>query len=255
MILPHAGFPRRKHALLRLFHGLAFLFGTAALLVAQDSMESAFARGNAAFAEDNFPAAIAAYEEALMGGSTVNLHYNLGTAYAHEEEWGRAALHLLKALALDPNLNDARTHLALVGERSGLGWEERNPIEQAATILPLNAWAWLAVLGFWGAVFLWVSRPREGGSALHRLGRIAFCALFLVALAALSSYHLSGNRGVVLDEAHLRVAPTEQSPLGAEVMPGMLGSVQKIVHGFYLVRTAAGDEGYLLPGEFETVWE
>lgn len=221
---------------------------------AQDAAEDAFARGNVAFSQEDYPAAIAAYEEALASGSSANLHYNLGTAYAHEEDWGRASLHLLKALALNPNDTDARAHLALVRKRCDLGWTERGAIERAATLFPLSTWAWMATVAFWLAVALWLLRP-PGGSLSNLLGRLLLLGVVVVAGAAMTYYHLTGKRGVVLDPVALRVAPTQNSPRGTELVAGLQGDVQKTVNGFYLVRTEHGDEGYLSPQEFATVWE
>lgn len=242
----------------RLLSFAAVLFAAASLGNAQDSAPldpaEAFAEGNAAFAQGDFAAAAVAYESALVAGSSANLHYNLGTAYARTGDWGRASLHLLKALALDPNHPDARAHLALVRERSGLGWEERGALQQAATLLPLSAWAWLATVGFWGALFLWILRP-AGGSAALLLGRLGLSGLFLLAAFALAVYHFERDRGVVIEPVALRVAPTPSSPRAAELEAGLQGDILRSLGDYYLVRTEGGDEGYLTSDEFAPVWE
>lgn len=246
----------------RLPSWLRFLFaaafaciGGSALATAQDAARDAFAQGNAAFAQAEFDAAAAAYEEALRHGSSANLHYNLGSAYARQNDWGRATLHLLKALALNPNLTEARTQLALIGERSGLGWDERTSLQQAATLLALNTWTWLSAVAFWLIVFLLGTRPQQGVSLLRRLGIGIAAVAFVTALAAMGVYHFEGRRGVVLNETHLRIAPTAESPTAAAVEPGLLGDLRKTVNGFHLVRTKRGDEGYLAPEDFAPVWE
>lgn len=233
---------------------ILFLFVSGLYCLGNPTAETAFAEGNAAFAKEDYRTAIEFYESALASGSSPELHYNLGTAYAHQGEWGRASLHFLKTLALNPNHADARAHLALVRKRSELGWTERGTLERTATILPLNTWAWLAVGAFWFAVFLWLIRRRDG-SVTNFLGRSISSGVVLIALGALTVYHVSAHRGVVLDAVSMRVAPTLSSPLAAEVPAGLQGNVLKMVNGFYLVRTERGQEGYLTPDEFATVWE
>jgi tetratricopeptide (TPR) repeat protein len=231
-----------------------FVAAAGTLQAATDPAEDAFARGNAAFAREDFAAAVVAYEEALREGSSPNLHYNLGTAHARLEQWGWASLHLLKTLALSPNRADARGQLALVRQRSGLGWEERGTIETAATVLPLGTWAWLGTAAFWACVFLWIFRP-PGGSLLHLLARLALLCVVALSVGALAFYHSQGQRGVVLETVALRIAPTETSPRGIELEAGLQGDVRRKVNGFLLVRTERGDEGYLSPNEFARVWE
>ncbi|MFP4542564.1 MAG: tetratricopeptide repeat protein, partial [Opitutales bacterium] len=190
-----------------------------ALLWAQSPIEEAFARGNAALAAEETAAAIAAYEAALMHGSSANLHYNLGTAYAREAQWGRASLHFHKALALNPNHRDARAQLALVRSLAGFDWEERGPLERAATLVSVRSWSWLGAGGFWLVVLLWFLRP-ERGSLMNAAARVLGGAVALLALGALTFHHFSRHEGVVLETTNLRVAATPQSPTGAEVEAG-----------------------------------
>lgn len=59
--------------------------------------------------------AIAKYEQALEGGlDTAALHFNLGLAYAHTEELGKATFHLTQAHFLAPRTSDYQDSLALV---------------------------------------------------------------------------------------------------------------------------------------------
>jgi len=245
---------RSQFSILLLLWSILFPAVSTSAVNATVNAEDAFARGNAAYAQEDYAGAVAAYEEALQAGSSPNLHYNIGTAYAQLEDWGPASLHFLKALALDPNHTDARAHLALVRKRADLGWSERGRIERAATLFSLSTWAWLATGSFWLTVFLWILRP-PGGTFPNLLGRVLLLAIFALSSGALTFYHFTGQRGVVLDQVALRVAPTETSPLASELEPGLQGDVRKTVNGFYLVRTEDGQEGYLSPSEFGKVWE
>lgn len=62
----------------------------------------------------DYQAAAAAYEKILTEGLTSpELHYNLGGAYYHEGQLGKAILNYERALRLDPSFKDARENLAL----------------------------------------------------------------------------------------------------------------------------------------------
>jgi|TARA_B110000438_G_scaffold300887_1_gene354362 tetratricopeptide (TPR) repeat protein len=223
-------------------------------LTAQRTTDEAFSEGNAALAAEDIPRAIAAYNEALMAGSSANLHYNLGTAYAQNEDWGWASIHFLKALALHPNHADARAHLALVRKRAGLEWSNRTALERFAATFSLSGWAWLATGAFWGTVLLWFLNP-PGGSLFNSLLRTASIAVLVISVFALGLYHFERGRGIVLKPSELRVAATESSPTSVELEPGIEATVLNEMNGFYLIQTENGEEGYLSRAEFATVWD
>jgi tetratricopeptide (TPR) repeat protein len=71
-------------------------------------------RGNQAYQEGDFAAAIEAYEAVRAAGFTsAGLEYNLGNAYFKTGELGRAILHWERALVLDPGETDAQANLEL----------------------------------------------------------------------------------------------------------------------------------------------
>ena len=219
-----------------------------------DPVAALLAEGNAAMAREAYPEAIDAYSGALNLGESANLHYNLGTAYARTEDWGRATLHLLKALALDPNHTDARTNLALVRTRAGKDLLNPSKLESAASLFPLNTWVLLATVAFWVLVFLLIL-GRGDRSTFTTLLKMSAAIVGLLSGSALVVYHLGSDRGVVLDDSTLRVAPTAESPLGPSVEAGTVARLQRAVNGFLLLRTETGVEGYLPPDGFATVWE
>lgn len=244
--------PTNMPWLATLFIFTAALSGLA--LSAQRSPEEAFSEGNAALAAGEIPPAIAAYNEALMSGSSANLHYNLGTAYAQNEDWGWASLHFLKALALKPNHADARAHLALVRKRAGLEWSNRSALERFSTALSLSQWAWLATGSFWGAVLLYFVKP-SGGSPLNTLLRTASLGALALSIFALLLYHVDRGQGIVLKLSELRVAATDSSPTSVALQPGIEARVLREMNGYYLIQTENGEEGFLSRSEFATVWD
>ncbi|MCH1569896.1 MAG: tetratricopeptide repeat protein [Longimicrobiales bacterium] len=82
-----------------------------AVLHAQDEIVD---RGNLAYQEGEYTAAIEAYEAVIEGGfSSAGLQYNLGNAYFKSGNLGRSILHWERALALSPGDPDTRANLEL----------------------------------------------------------------------------------------------------------------------------------------------
>ena len=78
------------------------------------AQEEIVLRGNQAYQEGAYPAAIEAYEAVRDAGYTsAGLEYNLGNAYFKTGELGRAILHWERAIELDPGDADARANLEL----------------------------------------------------------------------------------------------------------------------------------------------
>lgn len=71
-------------------------------------------RGNVAYQDGDYTAAIEAYEAVVSGGFvSAGLEYNLGNAYFKSGDLGRAILHWERALALEPGDPDTRANLEL----------------------------------------------------------------------------------------------------------------------------------------------
>lgn len=72
------------------------------------------ARGNQAYQDGDYRAAIESYEAVLEAGfRSAGLEYNLGNAYFKAGELGRAILHWERALELSPGDPDTRANLEL----------------------------------------------------------------------------------------------------------------------------------------------
>ena len=91
---------------------------TVALLLAVPSPSSGqdeiVARGNQAYQEGDFTAAVEAYEAVLQAGfRSAGLEYNLGNAYFKAGDLGRAILHWERASDLAPGDPDVQANLEL----------------------------------------------------------------------------------------------------------------------------------------------
>ena len=86
---------------------LAFTFHLSPLTLVAQSGDDLYRQGD-------YQGAAEAYEATMAEGLTSpELHYNLGGAYYHEGQMGKAILNYERALRLDPTFRDARENLAL----------------------------------------------------------------------------------------------------------------------------------------------
>ncbi|MBL4685892.1 MAG: hypothetical protein JKY37_14955, partial [Nannocystaceae bacterium] len=78
----------------------ALLVCVAPSVAAADAVDDAFAKGNAAAAHKDWPAAVQSYQRAtsLARRPSATLSFNLGTAYLRVGDLGRATYHLRRAV-------------------------------------------------------------------------------------------------------------------------------------------------------------
>jgi hypothetical protein len=77
-----------------------------------DRVDEAWRRGNEAYLHGDYAGAVAAYEEVdRQGPASADVAFNLGDAYFHKGALGPSIWAFERALALDPNDDDARYNL------------------------------------------------------------------------------------------------------------------------------------------------
>ena len=77
-----------------------------------DRVDEAWRRGNEAYLHGDYAGAVAAYQEVnRQGPASADVAFNLGDAYFHKGELGPSIWAFERALALDPNDDDARYNL------------------------------------------------------------------------------------------------------------------------------------------------
>jgi hypothetical protein len=167
---------------------LALLLLFAALLpraAHADAVDDAFAEGNAAAERNDWPAAVASYEQAaaLLSHRNAVLSYNLGTAYANTGDLGRAMYHLSRAMDWRGGptadvLEGARANTAVVRRSLELQATANNRLidrPQTSWDLIVEAFeapmiGWLTLLSGWiFLAMLWLHR-RRSRAASTRLG-------------------------------------------------------------------------------------
>jgi tetratricopeptide (TPR) repeat protein len=167
-----------------------------------DVIDEAWRRGNDAYFHGDYAAAVAAYEQLdRQNVISADLYYNLGVAYFREGSLGRAVWSFERAVALDPEDEDARFNLQQTRKlvdrrvRDKLEGAERDPVWiRVVNYLTASQQTWLFLLlylGCFALLFLW-RRARDASRAALGAG----AALTGVA-AAMAGLLLAGR--VALD--------------------------------------------------------
>jgi tetratricopeptide (TPR) repeat protein len=189
----------------------------AARVARADRRDEAWRRGNEAYLHGDYAAAIAAYQELdLQGVVSADLYFNLGDAYYRQGNLGRAIWSFERAVALDPDDDDARYNL--VQARKAADRRAHDKIEGAdhdplwmrvVTWLSPATETWLFVavyLTFFAALAARLLRGRRASE--HARALLGAAAAILGVVALLSGALLAGRArldrlpfGVVLPDA------------------------------------------------------
>ena len=138
-----------------------------------DVLDEAWKRGNDDYLRGDFSSAVAAYEQVdQQGVVSSELAYNLGNAYYRQGHLGRAIWAWERAVALDPDAEDARYNLAQTRKAAArrvqdkIEGADRDPIWiRVVTELTLSTETWLFLglyLAFFVALVLRLRARRAG---------------------------------------------------------------------------------------------
>jgi hypothetical protein len=246
-----------------------------------DAVDDAFARGNAAAQAGDWDAAIEAYEQAasLLPERSAVLSYDLGTAYLHRGDLGRATYHLRRALDWRGGptaelVESARYNLAIARRRADLqATKSGAKIDRPETWWDLVVEAlrapgvgWSALVAGWLSLALVLARPwlqrgrrRDRGRAPSTvLGAVLIVlASIYVGLGVLHGLALRADRtapeAIVLEDlVDARDGEGHHRPVAFRLQGGARVRVVGRSPGWARVRLPGGLEGWV--GE-ETIGE
>jgi tetratricopeptide (TPR) repeat protein len=185
-------------------------------------------KANQEYAAGHFKEAIDGYESlAHKGVWSTNLFYDLGNAYFHTGDLGRAILNYERALVLDRHHPEAQANLRIAHDEARA--LEMTPAsgERFAQFADANQYAIAAVIAFWLSLFSiawWIFSRRSSGVIV-----LSILSLSIFGLAVVSIFWLDhGTRGRALAivtenhvEARLATADSARSvlalPPGSEI--------------------------------------
>ena len=232
---------------------------------AQGGAATLFADANTAYLSGDLPRAVAAYEGLVSEGVvSPELETNLGAACLRQGKRGLAALHLERALFLDPGDDDARADLQevrrgnvdrLEGESEEGGTETLSRVLSplpggVAAALLLCAWT----LG-WVLLGARMFRPARRSLALGAILSFGVAAVAAgVTLASAIGHDLALKRAVVIAASvPAREGPDDKSISHFEVHEGTTVRVEDEEGGFRRVKLANGLAGWVPDSAVELV--
>ena len=223
---------------------LIFSFGA-------DAYGDFYERGNVAYREGDFVEAISAYEELVDSGvRNEELFFNLGSAYYHAGDLGRAVLNYERAASIAPGFTPARRNLErVIGETAnkrprpdgfslmGLGPSRLPGISQPALRWGVLVIWWL----LWGIL---VVRKRRAYSSRTALVALWILTLLCVVLWAIPEPPLQ-SAVVVAGEAPMRYGPDVSDAVRATLAAGDRVLVDRWYGLWVRIETASGERGWL----------
>jgi tetratricopeptide (TPR) repeat protein len=216
---------------------------------------SVFQAGTNAYAAGAYSAAARAFEQAATQLPSSGALQNLGNAEWLRGRSGFAVLAWERAMWLDPFNQAARSNLRYARKLAQLEGPELSWYEVVSTWLPVNWWAALAGLSFWGAVAM-VMVPgimRWRKSAWHQALAALALALFLLSLPAHFGVATRSRIGFVLQRGTpLRLTPTEEAQPITWLAAGEPARVQR-VRGQYCLVATSRTTGWLHRDEFALI--
>lgn len=234
-----------------------------------DAVDDAFVRGNEAAAAADWDAAIAAYEEAatLLPERSATLDYDLGTAYLHRGDLGRATFHLRRSLDWRGGptaelAESARYNLGIARRRA-----ELQAVNASAKIDRPETWwdlvvealgapgvGWSALVAGWLALgLLWWRgrRQRRGQASSNVLGAVllVFVSIYL-GLGVLHGLSLRADRtapeAIVLEDlVDARDGAGNHRPVAFRLQGGARVRVVGRSPGWRRVRLPGGLEAWV----------
>jgi len=221
-----------------------------------------FDGANAAYLAGDLPRAGASYEALLQEGvASAELETNLGATYLREGKRGLAALHLERALFLEPGDDDARADLLetrraavdrLEGETEGREAFSRvlSPLPgRAGSIVLLVAWT-LA----WGLLAAHLFKPARLFLPLSLAAFALSLVAALVTAGAATWHSVALRRAVVVAQATpAREGPSERTATHFEVHEGTLVRIEDEEAGFRRIKLANGLVGWVPAAAVELV--
>jgi tetratricopeptide (TPR) repeat protein len=241
---------------LRRLLALALLLWPAA--AGAQAIDQAWKRGNDATFKGDYDTALAAYTELdRQGIVSADLFYNLGVAHYRKGDLGRAIWSFERAVALDPDAEDARFNLTqarkLAARRATdkLEGTERDPLWiRAVTALTTSTQTWVFLVLYLGCFALLFLRRRAAedhraplGAAAALLGvGVVVMGLMLLGRATLDRLPF----GIVLpDKVAVKEGADPNYRTSFDVHAGLKVRLFDQEHDWVRVRLANGLEGWV----------
>jgi tetratricopeptide (TPR) repeat protein len=237
---------------------MAVTFVSSYLNAESEDLESLFAKGNAAYAGEQYLDAVEAYEAAYneTGEASVALLFNLGNAYYHLKDYPAALLAYERALTIEPGNPDVLANLQKIIGQSDLERPHYSIAQEFAYTLPVSTWMLLLIIGSvvttLAGLLTWYV-PKFGH--VPSLSLYLSVPLMLLAICGLLLWKKDFSRGLILlPDTGLRVAPTESANTLNTLSNGTWVEVLETHEPYHYIRTPDKQEGWVKDVTIGKVW-
>ncbi len=241
---------------------MRFLFLLGSVLWAQmvyGQVEQLFEKGNIAFEQEQYEAAIGYYERIVQKGYySSDLYFNLGNSYFKNGNVGKAVLFLERALSIAPDDQAVVRNLNFITEQvkenqfSYSALTVKSSVEKLLRAIYPSFWSIGAILwwsmGFAG-VFFWLRGARK---VYRKIGFYTalpafFLAFIFVGLALVHHKLLNANDfGVIIEEeVALRSAPEKSGKTVKVIHEGWKVELLDSIGDWKFIRLVNGEDGWI----------
>ncbi len=204
--------------------------------------EEQFRQASQAYEAGGFEQAAGLFRQAAAATPAAGTLQNLGNAEWQCGRSGPAILAWERSQWLAPFNFNARADLRFARRTAQLEGPDLTWYEVCSTWLPVNAWAWIASLSFWGALAL-VLLPgalRWRRADWHQGAAAAGLAIFILTIPALGGVHTRSKIGIILDkDTPLRLTATREAQVLARLPAGETARLERARGTYVFIRTSA----------------
>lgn len=206
-----------------------------------------------AYAAGGNDQAAALWAELATHHPSVGVFHNLGNSQWKRGETGEAILAWERAQWLDPGSANTRANLRYARHTAQLPSPQLAWFEVCSTWLPVNAWAWLAMLSFWLAATL-VLLPgilHWRKADWHQAVAAAGFAVFLLTLPALLGVQTRSKLGIIrAKDTPLRLTATREAQTLGKLPAGEAVRLERERGGYVFVRAGSDAAGWIEQSQF-----
>lgn len=206
-----------------------------------------------AYAAGGNDQAAALFAELATHHPSVGVFHNLGNAQWKRGEPGEAILAWERAQWLSPSSVNTRANLRYARHIAQLPSPQLAWFEVCSTWLPVNAWAWLAMLSFWLAATM-VLLPgilHWRKADWHQAVAAGGFAVFLLTIPALIGVHTRSKLGIVrAKDTPLRLTSTREAQTLGKLPAGETVRLERERGGYVFVRAGSDAAGWIEQTQF-----
>jgi len=217
-----------------------------------------FMLGNNAYKNGDFARAKENYQNALKSSTpTAELYYNLANTNAKLGKRGEALLDYMRAIYESPRMPEAHANLKMFAKDTSIDLPQKTQIEELLSELSESEWTTIGFIAFWAAVLLIFIPPLYSGNNMATVFlAIISTSVFVVAIVAVFDWQAYAQTAIsVVDNAELKLSPTDTAPVSSIATEGQMASILKR-HGDYVyLETKNGKRGWASTKDFIPIVE